>query len=56
MTQKNLAEAAPVMSVGVRVKSTERPCPNCDAVLVGNDDEQCYECFNCGYIDCGDDN
>ena len=39
----------------VKTKSTERDCPRCDAVLVLNDNEQCYECLNCGYIDCGDE-
>jgi ribosomal protein S27AE len=39
----------------IRLKSTERDCPGCDAVLVLNENEQCYECLNCGYIDCGDE-
>ena len=39
----------------MRVKLTERDCPRCHAILVHNDNEQCYECLNCGYIDCGDD-
>ncbi len=38
----------------IRLKSTERDCPGCDAVLVQNNIEQCYECLKCGYIDCGD--
>ena len=41
--------------VSIRLKLTERECPNCEAVLLHNDNEQCYECLNCGYIDCGDD-
>lgn len=39
----------------IRLRSTERDCPQCDAVLEHNDNEQCYECLNCGYIDCGDE-
>ena len=39
----------------IRVKLTERDCPRCDAIVVHNDNEQCYECLKCGYIDCGDD-
>ena len=39
----------------VKTKSTERDCPRCDNVLVQNDNEQCFECLKCGYIDCGDD-
>jgi ribosomal protein S27AE len=39
----------------IRMKSTERECPRCDAMLEHNDNEQCYECLNCGYIDCGDE-
>lgn len=37
------------------VKLTERDCPRCDAVLIHNNNEQCFECLNCGYIDCGDE-
>ncbi len=39
----------------IRLKLTERDCPKCDAVLIHNNNEQCFECLNCGYIDCGDD-
>jgi ribosomal protein S27AE len=39
----------------IRKKPTERECPRCEAVLVHNDNEQCYECNNCGFIDCGED-
>lgn len=39
----------------IRIKLAERECPRCDAVLIENENEQCYECLNCGYIDCGDD-
>lgn len=39
----------------IRVKSTERDCPACEALLIHNKNEQCYECLNCGYIDCGDE-
>ena len=35
-----------------RLRSTERDCPACDAVLVENEKEECYECLYCGYIDC----
>jgi ribosomal protein S27AE len=55
MNEQNIVEAKPVMTSQIRVKTTERNCPNCDAVLVLNDNEQCYECFNCGYIDCGEE-
>jgi len=55
MTQQVTLEAEQVTEVSIRVKTTERECPRCDAVLVLNDNEQCYECLNCGYIDCGDD-
>jgi ribosomal protein S27AE len=37
------------------IKSNERDCPRCNAVLVQNEKEECYECLNCGYIDCGDE-
>lgn len=37
------------------VISTERDCPRCNSVLVKNNNEDCYECLNCGYIDCGGD-
>ena len=40
----------------IRIKSTERECPRCEGILVLNNNEQCYECLYCGYIDCGDDN
>ncbi len=40
----------------IRLRLIERDCPRCDAVLIHNNNEQCYECINCGYIDCGDDN
>ena len=40
----------------IRFRSTERDCPRCDAVLIHNNHELCYECDNCGYIDCGDEN
>jgi ribosomal protein S27AE len=35
------------------LKSTERDCPRCDAILNQNEKEECYECLKCGYIDCG---
>lgn len=37
------------------LKSTERDCLRCHAVLNQNEKEECYECPHCGYIDCGDD-
>ena len=51
--EKTEVEQLPVQSV--RIKLTERDCPRCDAVLIHNNNEQCYECLNCGYIDCGDE-
>ena len=48
-------EIEQVSNQDIRVKLTERDCPRCDAIVVHNDNEQCYECLNCGYIDCGDD-
>lgn len=55
MKQQNWAEVEAVTSLSIRVKTTERECPRCVAILVLNDNEQCYECHNCGYIDCGED-
>ena len=55
MENIEVLEVEQSIAASVRVKSTERPCPRCEAVLVLNDNEQCYECLNCGYIDCGDD-
>ena len=55
MKQHNTSQLDNVVELAVRVKTNERECPRCDAVLVLNDNEQCYECLNCGYIDCGDD-
>ncbi|MCW3110009.1 MAG: hypothetical protein JWQ09_4515 [Segetibacter sp.] len=55
MKQQNMIEVEPVIKLAVRIKTTERECPRCEAVLVLNDNEQCYECLNCGYIDCGED-
>jgi ribosomal protein S27AE len=34
--------------------STERACPRCHSVLVKNENEDCYECLNCGYIHCAE--
>jgi ribosomal protein S27AE len=48
-------EIEEVEILDIRLKLIERDCPKCDAVLIRNDNEQCYECLNCGYIDCGDD-
>ncbi len=44
-----------ISTASVKTKSTERDCPRCDNVLILNNNEQCYECMYCGYIDCGDD-
>ena len=53
LPEKALIEEVPVQYI--RLKFTERDCPRCDAVLFHNNKELCYECDNCGYIDCGDD-
>ncbi len=55
MAQPEKAEIEQVSIQYIRLKSTERDCPRCNATVVHNDNEQCYECLNCGYIDCGDD-
>lgn len=47
------AEQTGVQNIVIRL--TERDCPRCDAVLIHNNNEQCYECVNCGYIHCGSD-
>ncbi|WP_018611162.1 hypothetical protein [Segetibacter koreensis] len=54
MPQPERIEIEEVVIEQIRLKLTERDCPRCDAVLVHNDYELCYECLNCGYIDCGD--
>lgn len=55
MTQQIITEIEPEIEIGPRLISTERDCPRCEAVLILNDHEQCYECWSCGYIDCGDE-
>ena len=55
MKQADTVEITPETEVSIRIKTTERECPRCEAILVLNDNEQCYECINCGYIDCGDE-
>jgi ribosomal protein S27AE len=40
----------------IRLRIVEKDCPKCDSVLSHNQNEQCYECDQCGYIDCGEDN
>lgn len=55
MKEQNVAEVETVIDPGIRTKTTERECPRCESVLLLNDNEQCYECLNCGYIDCGDE-
>lgn len=54
MKQADIAEVEPKNEVSIRIRTTENECPRCEAVLVLNDNEQCYECLHCGYIDCGD--
>ncbi len=39
-----------------RMRSTERDCPACDGLLEENEKEECYECVQCGYIDCSNAN
>ena len=34
---------------------SEKDCPKCHYVIIKNEKEDCYECLNCGYIDCGFD-
>ncbi len=38
-----------------RLRPVERHCPRCNGLLVINKQEDCIECLNCGYIECGDD-
>jgi len=38
-----------------RLKQVERPCIRCGALMIINEKEECTECVNCGYIDCGDE-
>ncbi len=38
-----------------RLRPVERHCPRCSELLVLNEKEECIECLNCGYIDCGDE-
>ncbi len=56
MAKPEKTEIEQVVFQNIRLKLTERDCPRCEAVLLHNENEQCYECFNCGYIDCGDEN
>lgn len=37
------------------LRLTERDCPRCHSILVKNDNEDCFECLNCGYIHCAGD-
>jgi ribosomal protein S27AE len=55
VTQQEVMEIEPEIEFPIFVKTTERDCPRCEAVLILNDNEQCYECLNCGYIDCGNE-
>ncbi len=54
MTQQEKTEIEETDVQTIRIKLTERDCPRCNAVLIHNNNEQCYECLNCGYIDCGE--
>ena len=54
MPKLETLELEPEVTQKVRVKTTERECPRCEALLDHNNKEECYECLNCGYIDCGD--
>ena len=55
MTRQETIQSEQETLQHIRIKSTERDCPRCEAVLVHNNNEQCFECLNCGYIDCGED-
>lgn len=55
MVNAQKIEIEEVIIQNIRLKLIERDCPKCDAVLEHNNHEQCFECLNCGYIDCGDD-
>lgn len=54
MIKEEKAEIEETGIKNIRIKLTERDCPRCEAVLIHNNNEQCYECVNCGYIDCGE--
>ena len=55
MANDEIIEAEEFSIEGIRIKSNERGCPRCESILYLNENEQCYECDNCGYIDCGDE-
>jgi ribosomal protein S27AE len=55
MTSPEKIEIEQMPLQNIRVKLTERDCPRCEAILIHNNNEQCFECLNCGYIDCGDE-
>lgn len=55
MVNARKIEFEEVVIPNIRLKLIERDCPKCEAVLEHNNNEQCYECLNCGYIDCEDD-
>lgn len=55
MENQEKIEVAQKTIQSIRIKLTERDCPRCEAVLIHNNNEQCFECLNCGYIDCGDE-
>ena len=41
------------VSIKPRLRVSEKDCPKCHFVIMKNEKEDCYECMNCGYIDCG---
>ena len=55
MDKIELVVEEPLNVATLRTKSTERDCPRCDGIIIINEKEECYECPNCGYIDCGTD-
>lgn len=55
MARQEETETEQIAVENIRLKLTERDCPRCDAISIHNDNEVCYECLNCGYIDCGDE-
>lgn len=54
MTKEEKTEVEETEILSIRIKFSERDCPRCEAILIHNNNEQCFECLNCGYIDCGE--
>ncbi len=54
MKQQEKPETKDLTAI-IRLRSSEKECPVCQAVLLHNNSEECYECLNCGYIDCGEE-